>query len=80
MCPICGSKTRLRLRHDTVLKNAPVSDNWKSLFENDLMDAYSVTPDHYEDLGDGSFQVFVKVDGKTVPYVTVNSRTGWYHG
>ena len=60
--------------------HAPVSDNWKSLFENDLMDADSVTPDHYEDLGDGSFQVFVKVDGKTVPYVTVNSRTGWYHG
>jgi len=24
MCPICGSKTRLRLRHDTVLKNFPL--------------------------------------------------------
>ena len=24
MCPICGSKTRVRLRHDTELKNFPL--------------------------------------------------------
>lgn len=31
----------------------------KSLLEN-----YGVTPDHYEDLGDGIYQVYVEIDGK----------------
>lgn len=38
------------------------------------------TPDHYEDLGNGIYQVYVKIDGKVVPYVTVDSATGDYHG
>ena len=41
---------------------------------------YGVTPDHYEDLGNGIYQVYVKIDGKVVPYVTVDSATGDYHG
>ena len=41
---------------------------------------YGVTPDHYEDLGDGVYQVYVEIDGKVVPYVTVDSATGDYHG
>ena len=31
-------------------------------------------------LGNGYYQVYVQIDGAEVPYVTVNSRTGWYHG
>jgi hypothetical protein len=44
------------------------------------MENYDVTVDHYEDLGDGVYQVYVVIDGKTVPYVTVDSKTGDYHG
>ena len=41
---------------------------------------YGVVPDHYEDLGDGVYQVYVEIDGKVVPYVAVDSATGDYHG
>ena len=53
---------------------------WKTEFEKSLLENYGVTPDHYEDLGDGIYQVYVKIDGKVIPYVTVDSATGDYHG
>ena len=53
---------------------------WKTEFEKSLLENYGVTPDHYEDLGDGVYQVYVEIDGKVVPYVAVNSATGDYHG
>ncbi len=56
------------------------SDGWKAEFERSLLEDYGVTPDHYEDLGNGIYQVYVKIDGKVVPYVTVDSATGDYHG
>ena len=56
------------------------SDGWKAEFERSLLENYGVTPDHYEDLGNGIYQVYVKIDGKVVPYVTVDSATGDYHG
>ena len=53
---------------------------WKKEFEKSLLENYGVTPDHYEDLGDGVYQVYVEIDGKVVPYVAVDSTTGDYHG
>ena len=53
---------------------------WKTEFEESLLENYGVTPDHYEDLGDGVYQVYVEIDGKIVPYVAVDSATGDYHG
>ena len=53
---------------------------WKKEFERSLLENYGVTPDHYEDLGDGIYQVYVEIDGKVIPYVTVDSATGDYHG
>ena len=53
---------------------------WKAEFEKSLLENYGVTPDHYEDLGDGVYQVYVEIDGKIVPYVAVDSTTGDYHG
>lgn len=53
---------------------------WKTEFEKSLLENYGVTPDHYEDLGDGVYQVYVEIDGKVVPYVAVDSVTGDYHG
>lgn len=53
---------------------------WKTEFEKSLLENYGVTPDHYEDLGDGVYQVYVEIDGRIVPYVAVDSTTGDYHG
>ena len=53
---------------------------WKTEFEKSLLENYGVTPDHYEDLGDGIYQVYVEIDGRIVPYVAVDSTTGDYHG
>ena len=55
-------------------------ETWKTEFEKSLLENYGVTPDHYEDLGDGVYQVYVEIDGKVVPYVAVDSATGDYHG
>lgn len=56
------------------------ADAWKIEFEQSLFDNYGVAPDHYEDLGDGIYQVYVEIDGKVIPYVAVDSVTGDYHG
>ena len=53
---------------------------WKQAFEESLWENYGVVPNHYEDLGDGVYQVYVEIDGKVVPYVAVDSATGDYHG
>lgn len=59
---------------------APSDEGWKADFEKSLWENYNVTPEYYEDLGDGVYQVYVKMDGQTVPYVCVDSATGDYHG
>lgn len=61
-------------------ENSTVDDAWKDVFEKSLLENYGVTPDHYEDLGNGVYQVYVEIDGKLVPYVAVDSATGDYHG
>ena len=53
---------------------------WKAAFEAELYSLYGATVDHYEDLGGGYYQAFVVHEGKIVPYVTINSATGEYHG
>lgn len=59
---------------------ASTKEAWKIEFEKSLLENYGVTPEYYEDLGDGVYQVYVKIDGKVVPYVAVDSATGDYHG
>lgn len=58
----------------------PQKEQWKIDFEKKLYENYQVKPDRYEDLGNGIYTVYVTVDGKSVPYVTVDSATGEYHG
>lgn len=55
-------------------------DAWKTEFEKSLLENYGVKPHHYESLGDGIYQVYVDIGGRIVPYVTVDSATGDYHG
>ena len=59
---------------------ASSDESWKVDFEKSLWENYNVTPEYYKDLGDGVYQVYVKIDGKVVPYVAVDSATGDYHG
>lgn len=53
---------------------------WKTAFEESLRENYSVRPHHYEDIGNGVYQVYVEIEGKVVPFVAVDSATGEYHG
>ena len=55
-------------------------DAWKAALEKSLLENYGVKPDHYEELENGVYQVYVEIDGKVVPYVSVDSTTGDYHG
>ena len=66
---------------DELAESADSSDeSWKADFEKSLWENYNVTPEYYEDLGDGVYQVYVKIEGRAVPYVAVDSATGDYHG
>lgn len=60
--------------------SSAADEAWKQAFEESLWENYGVVPDHYEDMGDGVYQVYVEIDGKVVPYVAVDSATGDYHG
>ena len=71
------------LLDDAGLRDADSGDDaaWDVAgFEKSLLENYGVTPHHYEDLGDGVYQVYVEIDGKIVPFVVVDSATGDYHG
>ena len=59
---------------------ASKDEAWKEKFEKQLFEEYEVIPEYYEDLGDGIYQVYVKIGDEVVPFVTVDSATGDYHG
>ena len=58
----------------------PEEEPWKTALAEELLEKYGVLPEYYEDLGDGIYQVYVEVGGEIVPFVTVDSATGDYHG
>lgn len=64
----------------TDAEEAPAEEPWKAALAEDLFEKYGVLPEYYEDLGDGIYQVYVEVGGEVVPFVTVDSATGDYHG
>ncbi len=59
---------------------ATEDEPWKTALAEDLFEKYGVLPEYYEDLGEGIYQVYVEVGGESVPFVTVDSATGDYHG
>ena len=61
-------------------EDGAADDSWKAAFEKSLLENYGVKPDHYEELENGVYQVYVEIDGKVIPYVVVDSATGDYHG
>ena len=72
--------SRFPVRVMTAETTASTEEAWKIEFEKSLLENYGVTPEYYEDLGNGIYQVYVNIDGKVVPYVVVDSATGDYHG
>ena len=56
-----------------------VSGDWKSAFEKVLLKECGVKPDHYENLGNGIYEVYVEKDGKVIPYAILDSETGEYY-
>ena len=61
-------------------EEASEDEPWKAALAEDLFQKYGVLPEYYEDLGDGIYLVYVEVGGEIVPFVTVDSATGDYHG
>ena len=64
----------------TDAEEASEEEPWKTALAEDLFEKYGVLPEYYEDLGGGIYQVYVEVGGEVVPFVTVDSATGDYHG
>ena len=60
------------------VNEVPESAGWKADLEKRLFENYGVVPKYYEDLGDGTYQVYVEVGGEVEPLVTVDSATGDY--
>ena len=63
-----------------ITKNAPIQNNWQQMFESDFSNSYEEKITKIEPLEGDLYQVYVVIDGKTVPYVVVSSRTGYFHG
>ena len=61
-------------------EEASAEEPWQTALAEDLFEKYGVLPERYEDLGNGIYQVYVEVGGEIVPFVTVDSATGDYHG
>ena len=60
------------------MNGVPEDESWKTALEKSLFENYGVVPKYYEDLGDGTYQVYVEVGGEVEPLVTVDSATGDY--
>lgn len=61
--------------HATVpVEEAP----WQEALAQELLEKYGVLPEYYEDLGDGTCQVYVEVGGEVMPFAILNTATGEY--
>ena len=72
--------TEAKTTESRLQEGEPSDDSWKEEFEKTLYEEDGVVPDHYEYIGNDVYQVYVKIDGKIVPYVAVNWKTGDFHG
>ena len=73
-----NSKRSLKSINRTENDDADTSsdnDTWKAELGKNLPENYGVTPDHYEDMGDGVYQIYAVIDGKIISCVTLNPAT-----
>ena len=52
---------------------------WQEQLADELLETYGVLPEYYEELGDGSYQVYAEVGGEILPFAILNAATGEYH-
>ena len=52
---------------------------WHEQLADGLLETYGVLPEYYEELGDGSYQVYAEVGGEILPFAILNAATGEYH-
>ena len=81
----CGRKEAPQTQPTAQETAAPTMETaaqepWMAAFGEELFRQYGVLPEYYENLGDGRYAVYVEVGGEVVPFVTVDSATGDYHG
>ena len=63
-----------------ITANAPIADNWQEMLEKEINSTYGEKISKVEYLEGDLYTAYVIKDGKEVPYVTVNARTGYFHG
>lgn len=63
-----------------ITENAPIQSNWEELFISDVKQIYGADISKIELLDDVMYQAYIINEGKEVPYVAVNARTGYFHG
>ena len=63
-----------------ITANAPIADNCQEMFEKEINSTYGEKISKVEYLEGDLYTAYVIKDGKEVPYVTVNARTGYFHG
>ena len=51
---------------------------WHEELADQLLETYGVLPEYYEDLGDGSYQVYAEVGGEIIAFAIFNTATGDY--
>lgn len=51
---------------------------WHEELADQLLETYGVLPEYYEDLGDGSYQVYAEVGGEIMAFAVFNTATGEY--
>lgn len=61
-------------------RNAPAPKGWQQMTRDDILAAYGQEVERFALLEDGSYQVYVLIDGEEKPFAVVNSRTGYFHG
>ena len=63
-----------------VTLHAPINDNWEALTKKSVLKNFDVEIIRFKKIDDSLYQGYAIIDGKEVPYITVNIRTGYYHG
>ncbi|WP_243158101.1 hypothetical protein [Aminipila terrae] len=75
-----GKKDDIKSFAAYLTQNAPTPDNWQEMVKSDIAKDYDEKVSKIELLQDDLYQVYIEKDGSEIPYVVVNSRTGYYHG
>lgn len=63
-----------------ITENAPIASNWQEMFEEEINSIYGEKISKVEYLEGDLYTAYIIKDEKEVPYVTVNARTGYFHG